>query len=36
MLALGLDLLIIPLLEEGATLPFLIDHLRPLLFLEER
>ena len=35
-LARGLDLLIIPLLEEGATLPFLIEHLRPLLFREER
>jgi len=35
-LARGLDLLIIPLLEEGAKLPFLIDHLRPLLFREER
>jgi ribosomal protein S27E len=35
-LARGLDLLIIPLLEEGAALPFLIDHLRPLLFREER
>jgi ribosomal protein S27E len=36
LLARGLDLLIIPLLEEGAALPFLIDHLRPLLFREER
>ncbi len=35
-LARGLDLLIIPLLEEGAALPFLIDHLRPLVFREER
>ena len=35
-LARGLDLLIIPLLEEGAKLPFLIEHLRPLLFREER
>ena len=34
-LARGLDLLIIPLLEEGAKLPFLIEHLRPLLFREE-
>lgn len=35
-LARGLDLLIIPLQEEGAELPFLIEHLRPLLFHEER
>ena len=35
-LARGLDLLIIPLLEEGAKLPFLIEHLRPLAFREER
>ena len=35
-LARGLDLLIIPLLEEGARLPFLIGHLRPLVFREER
>jgi ribosomal protein S27E len=35
-LARGLDLLIIPLQEEGAALPFLIDHLRPLQFREER
>ncbi len=35
-LARGLDLLIIPLMEEGAKLPFLIEHLRPLLFREER
>jgi hypothetical protein len=34
-LAKGLDLLIIPLLEEGARLPFLIEHLRPLVFQEE-
>ena len=33
-LARGLDLLIIPLLAEGARLPFLIEHLRPLVFLE--
>jgi ribosomal protein S27E len=32
----GLDLLIIPLQEEGAKLPFLIEHLRPLVFREER
>jgi hypothetical protein len=35
-LARGLDLLVIPLLEEGARLPFLIEHLRPLSFREER
>jgi len=35
-LARGLDLLIIPLLEEGAKPPFLIEHLRPLVFREER
>jgi hypothetical protein len=35
-LASGLDLLIIPLQEEGAKLPFLIEHLRPLVFREER
>ena len=35
-LARGLDLLIIPLLEEGDRLPFLIGHLRPLVFREER
>jgi hypothetical protein len=35
-LARGLDLLIIPLLEEGAKLPFLIEHLWPLAFREER
>jgi hypothetical protein len=35
-LARGLDLLIIPLQEEGAKLPFLIEHLRPLVFREER
>ena len=35
-LARGLDLLIIPLQEEEAKLPFLIEHLRPLLFREER
>ena len=34
-LARGLDLLIIPLLAEGARLPFLIEHLRPLVFQEE-
>lgn len=34
-LARGIDLLIIPLQEDGARLPFLIDHLRPLAFREE-
>ena len=34
-LARGLDLLIIPMLEDGARLPFLIEHLRPLAFQEE-
>ena len=34
-LARGLDLLIIPLQEEGAGLPFLIEHLRPLTFRKE-
>ena len=33
-LARGLDMLIIPLLAEGARLPFLIDHLRPIAFKE--
>jgi ribosomal protein S27E len=33
---LGLDLLSIPLLAEGANLPFLIEHLRSLIFREER
>ncbi len=32
----SLDLLIIPLQEEGANLPFLIEHLRPIFFREER
>jgi hypothetical protein len=31
-LARGLDLLIIPLLESGAKLPFMIEHLRPFVF----
>jgi len=31
-LARGIDLLIIPLLEEGARLPFLIEHLHPIVF----
>jgi hypothetical protein len=34
-LARGLDLLIIPLLAERARLPFLIEHLRPLVFQED-
>ena len=34
-LARGLDMLIIPLLVEGAMLPFLIDHLRPIVFKED-
>jgi len=34
-LARGLDVLVIPLLEDGARLPFLIEHLRPLAFKEE-
>jgi hypothetical protein len=34
-LARGLDLLIIPLQAEGTRLPFLIEHLRPLVFSEE-
>ena len=34
-LARGLDLLIIPLQEDGATLPFVIEHLRPMIFQEE-
>lgn len=34
-LARGIDLLIIPLLEKGADLPFLIEHLRPITFLDE-
>ncbi len=34
-LARGLDMLIIPLLAEGAMLPFLIDHLRPIVFKED-
>jgi hypothetical protein len=35
-LAKGLDLLILPLLAEGEQLPFLIEHLQPLIFREER
>ena len=34
-LARGLDLLIIPLLADGARLPFMIEHLRPLAFRQE-
>ncbi len=34
-LARGLDLLIIPLLEEGAEQPFLTEHLRPIVFVKE-
>lgn len=34
-LAKGIDLLVIPLLEEGAKLPFLIDHLLPIAFSKE-
>jgi hypothetical protein len=34
-LARGLDLLILPLLEEGAKMPYLIEHLQPLIFREE-
>lgn len=33
-LACGLDLMVIPLLEDGAKLPFLIEHLQPLGFRE--
>jgi len=35
-LASGLDLLILPMLEQGEQLPFLIEHLNPLTFREER
>jgi hypothetical protein len=35
-LARGLDLLILPLLEKEADLPFLIDHIRPIVFTEEK
>jgi hypothetical protein len=35
-LAKGLDLLIIPLREESANLPFLIEHLSPITFSKER
>ncbi|HNX40456.1 MAG TPA: toll/interleukin-1 receptor domain-containing protein [Methanothrix sp.] len=33
-LACGLDTLVIPLQEEGASLPVLIEHLRPIVFAE--
>lgn len=35
-LARGLDLLIIPLLDAQAKLPLLIEHLRPLVFSEQK
>lgn len=35
-LARGIDLLIIPLLEEGATLPFLVERLLPIAFSGDR
>jgi len=35
-MARGLDLLVVPLLEEGAKLPFLIEHLQPLTFTREK
>ena len=35
-LARGIDLLIIPLLEQGVELPFLLEHLRPITFSRER
>jgi hypothetical protein len=34
-LARGLDLLIVPLIEESAEQPFLIEHLRPVVFVKE-
>lgn len=34
-LARGLELLTIPMLEEKARLPFLIEHLRPIIFQED-
>ncbi len=33
-LARGIDLLVIPLLEENADLPFLIEHLNPIVILQ--
>ncbi|NTV27583.1 MAG: toll/interleukin-1 receptor domain-containing protein [Methanothrix sp.] len=35
-LARGMDLLILPILEKEADLPFLIEHLRPIIFTEEK
>jgi hypothetical protein len=35
-MARGLDLLVVPLLEEGAKLPFLIEHLQPITFTREK
>lgn len=35
-LARGIDLLVIPLLEEGAELPFLIEHLQSISFSREK
>jgi ribosomal protein S27E len=35
-LARGIDLLVIPLLEEGAELPFLIEHLQSISFYREK
>lgn len=35
-LARGLDLLMVPILEVGAKLPFLVEHLRPLSFSREK
>ncbi|RQW77503.1 MAG: toll/interleukin-1 receptor domain-containing protein [Methanothrix sp.] len=34
-LARGIDQLIIPLLEEGAAMPFLVEHLLPIVFTED-
>ena len=35
-LARGIDLLIIPIQEKGALLPFLIEHIQPIIFTPER
>ena len=35
-LAVGIGLLIIPLLEKGAILPFLLENLKPISFTKER
>jgi TIR domain len=35
-LAAGIDLLVIPLLERGAVLPFLLENLKPINFTRER